>query len=258
MQLGGHLVGLDARLEFRVARTIFGVAAIKQCEQVGIPRVVFEFIGRKQISQGRLVRGGLHRRALLFGGEKTGAPIEHAAGRQAARIGEHDVGGQVVRLAAQSVRHPCAHRGEAGQNEAAVHHEHRRAVQRGFAVHRMHERHVVHAGGQPRKERAHRPPTRAVLFERPMTALAVAGFGGEKLQLAAGIKRFAIAPGQFGLVIPRIHLAHSARAKNLNDRLGFGRVMPGWLRFARQQVTQRHQAEACAGGFQKLSARTSR
>ena len=64
-----------------------------------------------------------------------------------------------------------------------------------------------------------------MLPKRPVATLTVAGFGGKELQLAAGIERRTVAPGQLGLVIPRIHLAHSTRAENLNDCLGLGRVM---------------------------------
>lgn len=58
-----------------------------------------------------------------------------------------------------------------------------------------------------------------MLPEFPVAAAAVARLRGKELKFAIGIKGGAIPLLQFGLVIERVNLTHSTRAKNLDDTL---------------------------------------
>ena len=88
-----------------------------------------------------------------------------------------------------------------------------------------------------------------------MTALAVARFGGKELQFAIRIKGRSGALGEFGFMIPGVHLAHSARTENLNDRLGFGRMVGRsivWLGFLSKQSTHCHGPEPATQRLEKI------
>ena len=190
---------------------------------LGIASQLSKAFGRKQIGDGRLFGVGLQRRPLMHGRKKARAPVDHATGRQAALIREHDEGWQVLALAAETVGDPGTHAGKAGQDEAGVCHEHGRAMQRALALHGVNEGHVIDTGRELREEIADPAPAVAMLTKRPVAALAVAGLGGEELHLAIGIERSAAAFGQLRLVVPRIHMAKATGAENLNDRTCLGR-----------------------------------
>ena len=153
-----------------------------------IAALILEVLREKEISQGRFVCSGIHGGTLLPGGQKARAPVKHAARGQTARIGQHNVGRQILSRTTQPVGNPRAHGGEPGQDEPAIHHEHGRAVQGGLAVHGVNEGHIIHAGGQPGKEVTHRAAADAVPAKLPMAALAIARLGGKELQIVLWIK----------------------------------------------------------------------
>ena len=207
LQAGGEFVGRDARVEFGVSRAFGGVSAVERLEVIPVAPLrvaaqVCELSRRKQVCDRRPAVVGCDGRGLMDGRQKSCAPVDHAARRQAARVGQHDEGRQVFVLTAEPVGHPCAHRGESGQDESAVGHKHRRPVQRALALHRMDEREVVHALGQLGKQVAHPAAAFAVLAERPPATLAIAGLGREELQLAVGVEGLAVAARELRLVIP--------------------------------------------------------
>ena len=160
-------------------------------------------------------------------GQKSCTPIDDSARRKPARIGQHDEGRQVIAHATKSIGDPCAHAGKAGQDEAAVGHEHGRAVQRGFALHGVKEGHVVHALCELRKEVADPASTLAMLVEGPPTLLTIARLRREELQFAIRIEWLALTLRQLRFVVPGIDMRKTAGAENLDHRLGLGGMMRG-------------------------------
>ena len=65
----------------------------------------------------------------------------------------HTLNGQIVALAAETVRHPRTHARIPHQDAAGVHLVHGRGMHHALRVERAHEANVVHALGQTRKER---------------------------------------------------------------------------------------------------------
>jgi hypothetical protein len=88
----------------------------------------------------RCVRAGENDRAAVLRREERGVPVLHAVRREAAVVGQHDEGRQVVVERAEAVADPAAGAGEAGQLETG------RLQQRGGAVHAGLADHVVHEG----------------------------------------------------------------------------------------------------------------
>ncbi len=157
--------------------------------------------------------------AWCFAGEEAGAPVDDAAGREAAGIGEDDEGGQVLAFAAESVGDPGAHAGEAGQGVPGVHEEATGPVEGGGAFHGVDEGEVVDAPRQPGKEVADPASGFAVPAEGPLAGVAVAGFGGEELQFPIGVEGLSGAFLELGFVIEGVDVAPPARAENLDDAL---------------------------------------
>ena len=73
----------------------------------------------------------------------TARPVANAIDGQAARIGQHDVRRQVLILAAERIRRPCADRRPAGDDHAGVHHPQRLLVIAMFREHRSHDGDLV-------------------------------------------------------------------------------------------------------------------
>ena len=130
-------------------------------------------------------------------------------------------------------------------------------MQRGLAVHRIDERHVVNTRGQLRKQIAHPQSRLAMLSELPMAALTIARLRRKELQLAIGVKRLPGTFFKFRLVIKRIDLTHAAGAEDLNHTLCLRCMMRLSSPFASQHRRQRKPAESTAGGLQKISSRMS-
>ena len=83
--------------------------------------------------------------SLIGGGHEAARPVRRAADRPAPVVGHHDEAGQVLVLAAQSIRDPRADGRMALQDRAGVHLEQRGRVVVAVAVERAHKADVVHA-----------------------------------------------------------------------------------------------------------------
>jgi hypothetical protein len=103
-----------------------------------------------------------------------------------------------------------------------------------------------------------------VLPEGPETALTVAGFGGEELELAVGVEGLPLAFLELRLVVPGVYVAQAAGAKNLDDRPRlWGLVRELWCEgvaggspaFGGEQGVQGHAAETAPALLEKVPAR---
>ncbi len=178
LQHGRHLVGCDPGVEPAVAlarRLMLLVHAVEQGQ--GVRVVVLADAGafrRKEVVNGVFGPRPDHR-ALAGSGEETAAPVGRAVGGEAAGVGQHHEGGQVVGQTAEAVADPRTHAGEARQDEAGGLHERGRAVDVGLGDHRVQEGHVVHAFGQVRQQAAH--PLAALAVSLPVPRRLHAGAG---------------------------------------------------------------------------------
>jgi hypothetical protein len=169
LQTRGEFIRSDAGLQLAVFASFGGVLrlSIWRNSRLFCSEAFDVALRRKKIGDGWLFGIGGEDRALMNRGQKARAPVENTAGWQAARIRQHDESGQVIAEAAEAIRDPCAHAREAGQDVAAVRHEHRGAVQRCLALHRVDEGHVIDLCGEFGKQIAHPAPALAMLAEFP-------------------------------------------------------------------------------------------
>ena len=100
-------------------------------------------------------------------------------------------------------------------------------MQRRLALHGMDESDVVHAQSELWKEVAHPAPALSVLAKGPVTSLTVAGLRCDELNFAIGIERLARALRQLRFVIPRIDVAETTGAKDLDHSLRLYGMMRG-------------------------------
>ena len=136
LHLGGQFVAAHPRRQRVVGAALGGVAAIHARQQLArraFARLV-DRSGRGQVVDRRPASSEHH--ALMPGRQKAVGPIDRAAGRQSARVGNHDERRQLVGLGSQSVRQPRAERRKAVQSKAAVLLERGRRVVRRFRHHR--------------------------------------------------------------------------------------------------------------------------
>ena len=181
--------------------------------------------GRKEVGD-RLIRIiDVYRGGLVLGGQEARSPVDDATRGQAADVGQHDEGWQVVGFTAQTVSNPRTHAGESGKDLPGIHHEITRAVQGRLALHRVNETHVVHASGELGQKITHPDAGLAMPAEFPETWLAISRFGGKELKFASGIKGRARPSFQFRFVVVGVDVAQSTRAEDLDDPLRPGREM---------------------------------
>lgn len=136
--------------------------------------------GRGEVAHGFLRAEG---RALKRSGQEAGAPVVRAGLRHAARVGNGDVGGQVLVLAAQCIRHPRAEAGKAIEREAGGEEVLGGAVRVGRAGERVDEGDFVRESGEVRNQVADPlagPPVLAegVLRAREISRRALERDGG--------------------------------------------------------------------------------
>ena len=94
-------------------------------------------------------------------------------------------------------------------------------MQRGFAVRRIDEGHVVDASGEPWQEIGHPKAGLSMLAKLPVTRLAIAGLRGEELQRTVGIEWLPSATHEFRFTVKGVHMTDPARAEDLDDALCF-------------------------------------
>ena len=90
-------------------------------------------------------------------------------------------------------------------------------------VHRVDERHVIHALGQVRQQVTHPQPALAMLAKIEAALHDPPRLAEESIDLAFAGELLAIESLQVGLVIERINVADSAAGTDMHDAARFGR-----------------------------------
>ena len=123
-------------------------------------------------------------------------PVDRAAGRQAARVGDDDERGQVVGLAAQAIGQPGAERREAVQAKAGVLLKRRRRVVRRLGDHRVDDGQFVGHLGEVREQVGDPQPALAAPAKRPVALPQQADLAEEDVGPFAAIAAIGRAAGR--------------------------------------------------------------
>ena len=161
-------------------------------------------------------------RALMHGREERAVPQRRA--HRGRHIGaQHDVAGQVLVVAAETVGEPGAHRRPAHLDVPGVHHEHRRLVIRDVGVHRSNDADVIRATADVREELTHLQPALAVAREREGRLHERAGLalGGHRIAR----QRLPVVLRQHRLGVEAVDLRQTAVHEQEDDVFRAGRVM---------------------------------
>jgi hypothetical protein len=250
----GQLVAADAAFQRVVAGALGQVPAIelRQRREAGRLRGFVELAGRDEIAHRRAA--GLQRYALMPRRQKAARPVRRAARGQRTAVGQHDERGQVVDLAAQSVRHPRAGGRKTQRAKAAVGLVRGRRVVAGARPHRADDGQLVGPFRQVRKQVRNPQSAFAALLELEVRLVQQPHLAHEGHRLLVAGHGFAVQLFEARLVVERIDLAEPALQEDLNRPLRFGGMMRrrigglagncGGLHLARQERSQRHAAQA--------------
>ncbi len=224
LHLAGDLVGGNARGEVGVAGEALEVAAVERLDEIARGAVGGGGDGRgpREVADGV---GAVEIHTLIRGGQKTGSPVVDAALRFAARVGDGHVGGQRFVFAAERVRRPRAHTGKPIGGEAGAHEIFTGAVAVGFALHRVHPANVIGKLADVADEIADHLPALPITPEGIQRPREISLLPLRSDKAIGARQRLAVALGQLGFVIPSVHLADCAAAKDDENLLGFGRKM---------------------------------
>ena len=197
----GEFVITTPRVEV-VARAIRGdTKGFERPQQVAaVPLgVLGDRACREEVVDGRAARP--QGDALVTRGQEAVAPVDRAARRHPARVGQDDVGGQVVCHRAEAVTQPRAHDREAVEAEAGVLLERRGGVVRGVGDHRVDDRQLVGDARDVREQVRDPQPVLAAPGELPVVLPQQADLAEERLGLRIGGHLLAVELGQHRLVV---------------------------------------------------------
>ena len=201
----------------------------------------------------------------MLGRQEPGAEVSLLVVGQAARIRQDDKRRQIVGQIAQGIRNPRAEAGKSGQHEPGVHHVTGRAVYVRLGRHRHQERELVDDRRLVGKHGTDPASRFTMLSELERTLHHGPCRRGEALGFLLRPEHLPVQPGQFRLVIKRVHGTGAAVHEQLDDPFHLGRMMKAtvqcglrWLErrgFRRQQVRERQGSEATTGMLQKVASR---
>src|SRR4051812_7378865 len=133
-------------------------------------------------------------------GKKSGRPINRAASRQTARIGEHNERRKILVFQAQSVTQPCAHARKSIHGKSSVHLKRGRRVIITLGEHRPNKTDVVRTFGEPREQTAN-PRAAFAVTAKLVWAFHHAPRLSEKPKVFSfAFQRFAVEFFEFGFV----------------------------------------------------------
>ena len=118
---------------------------------------------------------GAERRTLIKRRHPAARPVANAVDGQAARIGQHDISGQVLILGAQAICRPRPDAGPAGNDHAGVHHPQGLFVIAVLGEHRANDGDFVGMTAHVRQRLGERQPRLALADEAKRALEQVAG-----------------------------------------------------------------------------------
>ena len=151
--------------------------------------------------------------------QKTVRPIDRPARWKPARIGQHDIRGEIVRLAAEAVTHPRPEYGEAVQPETGVGLKRRGRVIGRVGDHRANDCQLIRDARDVRKKVRDPQPALAALFELPIVLPKEADLPEERLGLLGRGERLAVILLEQRLVVERIEVTHPPAQEDVNHPL---------------------------------------
>ncbi len=215
-----EFVAGDARGQLRVAGEALEMMTVDfrrwRNSRVAVSVLAENWAGRCEIAQ-RIC--GVEVGALERSRQEAGAPEVACGLRCAARIGDRDVSGQRVVLAAERIRDPGTHAGEAIEREARGHEVLAWAMRVGLARERVDEAHVIGQCAEMRHEIGDHLARLAAWTELPraLGQGSLCALEGDESLCAGHV--LAVAFDEFGFVIKRVHLAHAAGAERSSARV---------------------------------------
>ena len=143
LHAAGELIALDAGLQVALARVVGRVFGVKGPQEFHLAflRFALERGGRVEVEDVR--GGGADERALVDRRQPAVGPVLVGEGRQAGGMPHHDVGGQVLGLAAERIGRPGAQGRVAGGDASRLHGEHGLEVIVHSGLHRTDQADVV-------------------------------------------------------------------------------------------------------------------
>ena len=217
----GKLIAGDPCIQLRLSGTSATMDSIECADQV--PFQLHDGLGllvlAVQIENG--LAGGTKTGALVDGRQKPGLPVLHPVDRQPGRIVEHDVGRQILILAAETISDPRPEARQTRSHPAAVGDEQRGFMSQVGRVHRPNETDPIHLGGEVRQQLRHVHSAFTVLGKPKRTPHQCPGRPGI-LDLTGNLVeiRLAVISSQFLLGIEQVHLAGTTVHEQVDHRLG--------------------------------------
>ena len=213
LHLRGEFVAGDARGQLRVAGEALEMMTVDFGNELARGRVGAggELGGALEIAQ-RIC--GIEVGALERSRQEAGAPEVACGLRCAAWIGDRDVSGQRVVLAAERIRGPGTHAGEAIEREARGHEVLAWAMRVGLAREGVDEAHVIGQRTEMRHEIGDHLARLAAWTELPraLGQGSLCALEGDESLCAGHV--LAVAFDEFGLVVKGVELAACAGAKD--------------------------------------------
>ena len=144
---------------------------------------------------------------------------------KAARIGQDDVRGKIVRLTAKPIAQPRPQNGKTVQTETRVGLKRRWRVISRVGDHRANHRQLIGDTGNVREEVRNPDAALAALLELPVVLPNEADLSEERLGLLGRRERLAVILLKQRLVVKRIEVTHPTAQEDMNYALALRRKM---------------------------------
>ena len=197
--------------------------------------------------------------ALVLGWQETVGPVDGATGGESPRVGDHDMGGQVVSLGPQAVGQPGTKDGETIEPETGVFLEGGGRMVGGFGDHRLDHRQLVGHTGEVRKQFRDPQSTFTSLSKGPVTLSQQPHFSEKDVRPFVALQRGAVQATELWFVVKTVDLAESAGGDDVHDapncrsRVGQLLACSGGCRFfLSEQGEQRGATDASGGEIEQI------
>ena len=218
--------------------------------------------------------GGADERALVDRRQPAVGPVLVGEGRQAGGMPHHDVGGQVLGLAAERIGRPGAHGRIPGGDASRLHGEHGLQMVVHSGLHRADQADVVGDRAEVRQEFAEFHPALAVTRELPERPQHLGRRLGHVVVFQVARELLPVPLREHRLGVEQVHLRRPAHHEEGDHRLGLGRARRllgqeverlvaeqgldgrGEEAVLAQERGEPEHAEAEAAGFEEMTAGT--